>query len=167
MTLATKHRTILRILRILLLAAIAVSAALLWNRTGGAKFTIPKADQSLYPRFPGGSMVVVDELEPDAPLKRGLDVVYAMEKEGTHYARFGRIQGLPGDEIGAADGRLTVNGEPVGPIPIPGQAMGTVPEGKVLVLATNPAETRYPDSRVLGFIPRDRVHAVIRYRIGG
>ena len=95
------------------------------------------------------------------------DVVYAMEKEGTTYARFGRIRGLPGDEVGAREGRLTVNGEPIGPIPIPGEPMGTVPPGKVLILATNPAETRYPDSRVLGFIPRANLRAVIRYRIGG
>lgn len=162
-----KQKLILRILRVLLLTAIVVSAALLWNRTGGAKFTIPQADESLFPRFPGGSTVVVEELKPDAPLERDWDVVYAMEKDGTDYARFGRIRGLPGDEIGERDGKLTVNGEPVGPIPIPGQAMGTVPPGKVLILAINPAETRYPDSRELGFIARERLKAVIRYRIGG
>lgn len=162
-----KQKKIYRVLRVALLAAIVVSAALLWNQTGGARFTIPRADGSLYPRFPGGSTVVVEELEPDAPLERDWDVVYAMKKDGTDYARFGRVRGLPGDEIGALDGKLTVNGELIGPIPIPGKAMGTVPPGQVLILAINPAETRYPDSRELGFIPRDRVRAVIRYRIGG
>jgi hypothetical protein len=44
--------------------------------------------------------------------------------------------------------------------------MGTVPPGKVLILATNPAETRYPDSRVLGFIPRENLQAIIRFRFG-
>ncbi|MHC4973563.1 MAG: S26 family signal peptidase [Planctomycetota bacterium] len=152
-------------LRILLLAGIVVTLGLFLR--GSEKFTIPQADESLYPRFPGGSTVVVEELDADEPLQRGIDVVYAMEKDGTDYARFGRIRGLPGDEIGAQDGRLTVNGEPIGPIPMPGSPMGTVPEGKVFILAINPAETRYPDSRELGFIPRERLRAVIRYRIGG
>ena len=161
------QKKILRGLRVLLLGAVAVSAALLWNRTGGSKFTIPEGDESLYPKYAGGSKVVVEKLEADAPLERGWDVVYAMEKDGTNYARFGRIRGLPGDEVGAHEGRLTVNGEPIGPIPIPGEPMGAVPPGKVLILATNPAETRYPDSRVLGFIPRANLRAVIRYRLGG
>ena len=158
---------ILRVLRVLLLAGVAVSAALLWNRTGGSRFTVPEGDESLYPRYPGGSTVVVEELEADAALERGMDVVYAMDKDGTTYARFGRIRGLPGDDVGAREGRLTVNGEPIGPIPVPGEPMGTVPPGKVLILAVNPAERRYPDSRILGFIPRERLRAVIRYRLGG
>jgi hypothetical protein len=162
-----KQKTILRVARVALLAAIAVAAGLFWRSTGGAKFTIPEGDESLYPRYPGGSTVVVEELEADTPLERGVDVVYAMDKDGTTYARFGRIRGLPGDDVAEKDGRLTVNGEPVGPIPIPGKPMGVVPPGKVLILATNPAETRYPDSRVLGFIPRERLRAIIRYRIGG
>ena len=162
-----RQRKILRVLRVLLLAGIAVTAALLWNRTGGSKFTIPKGDESLYPRFPGGSTVVVEELPADAPLQRGTDVVYAMDREGTTYARFGRIRALPGDEVGTHEGRMTVNGVPIGPIPLPGEPMGRVPPGHVLILAVNPAETRYPDSRVLGFIPRDRLRAIIRYRIGG
>jgi hypothetical protein len=162
-----RQKNILRVLRVLLLAGIAVAAAMFWNRTGGSKFTIPKGDESLYPRYPGGSTVVVEELPDDAPLQRGTDVVYAMDKDGTTYARFGRIRGLPGDEVGAREGRLTVNGEPVGPIPVPGEPMGTVPPGTVLILVVNPAELRYPDSRVLGFIPRDRLRAIIRYRFGG
>lgn len=161
------QKTIARVLRVLLLAGIAITAALLWNRTGGSKFTIPRGDESLYPRYPGGSTVVVEELPADAPLQRGTDVVYEMEKDGTTYARFGRVRGLPGDEVGAREGRMTINGEPIGPIPLPGEPMGKVPPGHVLILAVNPAETRYPDSRTLGFIPRNHLRAVIRYKLGG
>jgi hypothetical protein len=152
-----KQRVIYRVLRVLLLGGIVVTIGLFMR--GCEKFTIPAKDDSLL-NYPGGTTIWATELEPDAALARGMYVVYMMEKDGTAYARFGRIEGLPGDVVGAQDGRLTVNGKPVGPIP--GEAMGTVPPGKVLILATNPAERDYPDSRVLGFIPRERV----LYRFG-
>jgi len=159
-----KQKTILRVVRFVLLAGVVLSVAFFFR--GNQKFGIPEADQSLYPRFPGGTTVVVEEIDADAPLERGADVVYAMEKEGVDYARFGRVRALPGDVVGAKDGKLTVNGELIGPIAMPGDAMGEVPPGKLLILATNPAETRYPDSRSLGFIARDRVQALILYRLG-
>jgi hypothetical protein len=159
-----RQRRVARVLRFALAAGIAVAAGLLVRSC--ERFAIPQEDESLYPRYPGGTTVVVAELEADAPVERGMNVVYAMEREGAIYARFGRIQGLPGDVVGARDGKLTVNDELVGPIPIPGEPMGTVPPGKVLILATNPAETRYPDSRVLGFIPRESLQAIIRFRFG-
>jgi signal peptidase I len=148
-----------RATRFLILLGIVVAVAMFLRRHDRMK--IPAADQSMDPTYPGGTTVLVDDLAPDAPLDRGTDVVYTVEHDGTTYARYGRVQGLPGDEVGARDGRLTVNGEPVGPAPIPGEPMGRVPEGKVLILAINPAETRYKDSRSLSFIPRGTVIARI------
>ncbi|MHC4550367.1 MAG: S26 family signal peptidase [Planctomycetota bacterium] len=160
-----RQKTVLRVARLALLLGIVLAVAFFVR--GNPRLTIPEHDQSMDPRFPGGSTVVVEELEADAPVPRGADVVYAMEKDGVTYARFGRVQGLAGDVIGARDGRLTVNGERVGPLSIPGAALGEVPPGKVFILALNPLEKTYPDSRVLGFIPREDLRAIIRYRIGG
>jgi Signal peptidase, peptidase S26 len=153
------HATVLRAVRFAILLGAVVVAAMFfrtWDRR-----TIPRTDQSMDPTYPGGTRVMTRELAPGAPLDRGTDVVYRWEKAGTTYERFGRVQAIPGDDVGAKDGRLTVNGEPIGPIPVPGEPMGRVPEGTVLILAINPAETRYPDSRKLGFIPRAHVERVI------
>jgi signal peptidase I len=154
-----RHATVLRVVRFALLLGAVVVAALFfrtWDRR-----TIPATDQSMDPTYPGGTRVMTRALAPEAPLDRGTDVVYRWRKDGTTYERFGRVQAIPGDEVGAKDGRLTVNGEPVGPIPIPGEPKGRVPEGTVFILAINPAETRYPDSRTIGFIPRADVLRVI------
>jgi hypothetical protein len=93
-----------------------------------------------------------------------------MEWEGQLTARYGRIRALPGDRIAAdAAGMLMVNGEKIGPINIRGKPMGLVPAGTVFILAVNPQETLYPDSRKLGFIRRKDVRARIlaRWGIGG
>jgi len=165
----TRHATILRVVRFAILLGAVVMAALFfrsWDRR-----TIPEQDQSMDPTYPGGSRVMVEKLAPGAPLPRGTDVVYTMERDGKTYERFGRVQAVPGDEVGSLDGHLTVNGAPIGPISIPGEAIGKesllggavarVPDGAVLILAINPLETRYPDSRELGFIPRAHVVDVI------
>ncbi len=151
---------VLRATRFLILLGAVVAAAVFFRSC--EKFTIPVQDQSMDPTYPGGTTVLVEDLAEDAPLVRGADVVYTMEHGGTTYARYGRVQALPGDDVGAREGRLTVNGAPVGPAPIPGKEMGRVPVGTVLILAINPAETRYMDSRALGFIPRARVRKLIR-----
>jgi len=130
------------------------------------RIEIPAADQSMDPTYPGGSTVLVEKIDADAPLARGTDVVYTWEADGKTYARFGRVRALPGDVVGAREGLLTVNGEPVGPLPIPGEPMGEVPEGHVLILAVNPAETRYKDSRELDFIPRERIVGILKARVG-
>ncbi len=151
---------VLRVMRFVIMLGVVVLAVLFIR--GCDRLRIPAQDQSMDPTYPGGTTVFVENLSEKDPLARGADVVYTVEHDGTTYARFGRVQGLPGDDVGERDGRLTVNGAPVGPMPIPGKAMGTVPEGAVLILAINPAETRYKDSRELGFIPRSRVIAAVR-----
>ena len=106
-------------------------------------------------------------IDADDDLERGTDVVYAMEYEGAMRARFGRVRALPGDEVGFdSEGRITVNGEAVGPIAVRGTVGGRVPEGKVFILVVNPQETTYPDSRELGFIDREDVRAVIVASLG-
>jgi signal peptidase I len=157
-----RTQRVLRIARLVLLLGVAIALATLWRSCD--RMRIPDADQSMHPTYPGGSVLVVEDLAPDAPLERGTDVVYAVEIDGQTYARFGRVRGLPGDVVGVKDSRLTVNGEPAGAIP--GEPMGEVPEGTVLILAINPLEIRYPDSRKLGFIPRKQVVAVIRTKLG-
>ena len=156
----TRSETVLRGARFTILLGAVVVAVVFFRSC--EKYTIPVQDQSMDPTYPGGTTVYVENLSGDDPLARGADVVYTMERDGTTYARYGRVRGLPGDEIGERDGRLTVNGELIGPAAIPGKAMGRVPEGHVLILAINPMEKRYEDSRALGFIPRPRVVAVIR-----
>jgi len=141
-------------------AGIAVLVGL--SVRGCERFTIPAGDQSLAPSHPGGSRVVCRRIDADYPLERDTDVVYEMQFEGLRRARFGRVRGLPGDELGTnQEGRITVNGEPIGPIAVRGPAMGRVPEGKVFILVVNPQETTYPDSRDLGFIDRGDVRALI------
>jgi len=156
----TGPETVLRGARFLILLGAVVAAAVFFRSC--ERFTIPAQDQSMDPTYPGGSTVYAERLSGKDPLARGADVVYTMESGGNTYVRYGRVRALPGDEVGERDGRITVNGELVGPAPIPGKAMGRVPEGTVLILAINPLETRYGDSRALGFIPRSRVIAVIR-----
>jgi hypothetical protein len=155
-----RQATVLRVVRLLLLLGAVITVATILR--GCERLTIPEQDRSMDPTYPGGTTVYVEVLSPEAPLDRGMDVVYEQEVDGTRYARFGRVQGVPGDDVGERDGRLTVNGEPVGPAPMPGKAMGRVPEGALLILAINPAETRYQDSRALSFIPRARVRGRIK-----
>jgi len=159
-----RRRQILRAVRLVLLLAAGLLVALFLR--GHPKFTIPGQDTSLEPTWPAGATVLVRRIDGDDALARGDDVVYEMEKDGKRYARFGRVRALPGDVVGVARGGvLTVNGEPVGPLPLAGPAAGEVPPGHVYVLAVNPLTEGYPDSRRLGFIPRDRVAGVILSRV--
>jgi len=149
----------------LMFGALAVIGGLFLRRC--EQFSIPAQDQSLAPTHPGGSRIVCRSIDADDDLERGTDVVYAMEYEGQKRARFGRVRALPGDEVGVDDeGRITVNGETVGPIAVRGKVQGRVPEGKVFILVVNPQETNYPDSRQLGFIAREDVRAVILASLG-
>jgi len=157
------NKKILRAVRFALIAVMVVMLALFLR--GHQKMTIPEGDQSLSPTYPGGSLLYVQPVEDDDPLEREMDVVYVQHKEGVDYARYGRIRGLAGDEIGAESGRVTVNGELVGPIRIPGKPAGVVPDGHLYILAVNPGELRYPDSRVLGFVARSDIEAIILSRI--
>ena len=152
-----------RAVRFGIVLAVALLAA--WVVRSYEIYRIPpvdggRADQSMSPLYKGGSRVVCEILDPDDPLERGMDVVYAMEWDGQQRARFGRVRALPGDVVGVdAKGLLSVNGEPIGPINIRGEPAGVVPDGKVYVLAINPQETLFPDSRKLGFIDRKDVRA--------
>jgi hypothetical protein len=135
--------------------------------------TLDPKDSSMDPPFPAESTLLVERLDADAPLERGTYVLYRVR--GQPFDRVGAVRGLPGDEVGSRDGLLTVNGEWVGPLRIPGEAMGTVPPDRVFILVTNPmaanprasdpSRTRYLDSRELGFIPREDVKAVLRTRL--
>ena len=159
------QRAVLRVARIVLFGGALVAVWFFWS--GRETLTIPADDGSMAPTFPGGSRVVVEYLDGEAELERGMDVVYLSRDGDVLRARFGRIRALPGDEVGAADGLLTVNGEPIRPMKLPGEAMGPVPPGHVCILALNPLEGRYPDSRRLGFIPRADVKARIRAVVRG
>jgi len=160
-----KQRTILRAARVAILLGVVLTLALFFRRH--STLTIPAADTSMEPTFPAGSKVLLDKLDEDDPIERGMDVVYSMRRGETDYARYGRVQGLPGDVVGAQGGYLTVNGVPVGPPRIPGKALGRIPPGEYLILAINPGEGVYHDSRKEGFIPRERIRARIRASIGG
>ncbi len=155
----------LRPARFVLLFAVAVAAALLVRTY--SRFTLPEGDLSLSPWCLGGSTVWTVRRDAQDPIDRDSRVVYEMEQQGQIYARFGVVRGVPGDLIGSSDGLLTVNGRPVGPLPIRGEAMGAVPPGHYLILANSPEEKRYPDSRHLGFIPEARIRGIIRFVIRG
>lgn len=157
------QKSILRIARFVVLGGALAAVWFFWRSR--ETLTIPDNDESMAPTYPAGSTVVVQYVDDDEPLARGEDVVYLTREDDVVRARFGRVQGLPGDVVGAEDGLLTLNGEPLKPIKMPGEAMGTVPDGHVLVLAINPFERRYPDSRRLGFLPRADVKARIRARV--
>jgi hypothetical protein len=149
-----------RLLRVALLLAIAFPLASALRST--ERYAIPPRDHSLYPHHPGGAIVLADPLDPHDPVPRGADVVYAQRHDGVAYARFGRVYGLPGDRVEAVGGVLHVNGASTH---LPGATMGEVPAGFVLVLAPNPTESDYPDSRRLGFVPRADLRALIRSSI--
>jgi len=153
-------RSLVRVLRYALLGGSIVAVALFLRRT--PRYRIPDADQSLAPRFPGGTVVVGEPLDEDDPVPRGSDVVYEEKRDGVAYARFGRVFAIPGDRVDATGGEIRVNGVATG---LRGAITGEVPEGAVLVLAPNPGETRYPDSRAEGFVARARLRAIIRSSI--
>ncbi len=154
-----RRKKILRVVRLVLLLAAGVLVAFFMRRH--PRFTIPENDASLEPSFSGGTTLIVRRVDEDDEIARGDNIVYEMEQDGTRYARFGRVQALPGDIVDARDGHIIVNGEPIEPLPMPGAAAGPVPPKHVYVLATNPVERNYKDSRELGFIARDKVRAVI------
>ena len=149
-------RRLRRPLRLVLLAVLAVMVGL-FLRGQPETFRMHLEDKSMEPAYPRGSKLRVRVIDAEAELHRGVDVLYAVEGK----AHFGRVRGLAGDRVGSRDGFLTVNGDPIEPREIPGEALGEVPEGAVLILALNPFETRFPDSRMLGFIPRGDVRAII------
>ena len=163
-----KPRQLRRLIRIVIFGALLLFVAA--NVLPYSFYTIPEQDHSLLPSYPGGTRLLVREVDEEQALERGLDVVYAMEREGVVYARFGRLFGLPGDTIDARDGLLHVNGESTS---LRGPPAGEVPPGTVYILAPNPfwdgaregkpdkIESLYIDSRTLGFIQRDAVRAII------
>ena len=156
-------RKLQRGIRLLVFGAVAVLAGLFLRRS--ERYEIPVGDPSLAPYYPGGTIVMVDELDGDDTLETGWDVVYAMEREGQLYARFGRVRALPGDAVGEREGELTVNGQGLKPRIRVDRVMGKVPAGTVLILPVIDQVSNYPDSRELGFIPRAHVHARIVARV--
>ena len=156
-------RRIVRPLRFVLMAAIVIMIGLfVRERMRHEALTVPDHNQSMFPKYPAGTRVSAENIDDDYPLEIGMDLLY--EVDGTGY--LGRLQGMGGDDVGIDDeGRITVNGERVGPIPIPGAPLGKVPEGKLFLLVLNPAPDVPPDSRTFGFIPREDVLAIIRHRI--
>ncbi|MHC4847318.1 MAG: S26 family signal peptidase [Planctomycetota bacterium] len=160
-----RQKSIQRSVRFAVLLGVVLMLGFVFRKC--ERFKIPDPDQSMSPVYPGGSRVVCEVIDEDDALERGMDVVYAMEWQGQLTARYGRIRALPGDRIAAdAAGMLLVNGEKIGPINIRGKPMGLVPADTVFILAVNPQETLYPDSRKLGFIQRKDVRARILARWG-
>jgi signal peptidase I len=153
----------IRAARLLLVAGVLVTLWLFLR--GRGTVTIPEDDSSMEPTFPAGSTLMAESLDAGAPVERGTHVLFRARYEGKEYERIGTVRGLPGDEVGARDGLLTVNGEWVGPLKLPGEAMGVVPPGHLLILASNPMARRYLDSRNLGFVPRADVKAVVQARV--
>jgi len=163
-----KPQRLSRLIRFVVFGTLLLFVA--WSLLPYSFYMIPEQDQSLLPAYRGGTRLLVHAVDEDEALERGRDVVYAMEREGVVYARFGRIFGLPGDTIDVRDGLLYVNGESTG---LRGPAPGEVPPGTVYILAPNPfwdgerggrpdkIESLYVDSRKLGFIRRDAVRAII------
>jgi signal peptidase I len=119
-------------------------------------------------------------LEPgDRVLARGIAgedaswgevVVFQMAAPGqvVEVERVSRVLAVEGDRIATADGRLVVNGKQVVE---PYLAEGTrtedltpttVPDGHVFVLSDNRANAQ--DSRVLGPIPQEAIHARVAIR---
>ena len=154
-----KAHTIRRWVRLAVLSGCVLMVALFLREH--ESYTIPDEDQSLAPDYPGGSRLHVQAIDGDESLEIGLEVVYEQEKDGTAYARFGQIAGLPGDVIESREGVLHVNGEAT---LLRGEAPGQVPAKMVYILVANPFEKRYPDSRELGFIAREAVRAIIKAR---
>jgi signal peptidase I len=159
-----QRRKVLRFVRLGLVGAALVMVALFVRDR--ETITIPANDYSLWPTHGPGTKLVLKRIEPDEELARGVDVVYLVRPDGKERAQFGRVRGLPGDVIGAKDGYLTVNGKLINrPSRVPGEALGEVPPGKVCVLAVGARRDVAPDSRALGFLPREDIKAIIRYRI--
>ncbi len=163
-----KPRQLRRLIRFVIFGALVLFVA--WSLLPYSFYTIPEHDHSLLPAYLGGTRLFVRAVGEEDALERGRDVVYAMDREGVAYARFGRLFGLPGDTIDARDGLLYVNGESTG---LRGPPAGEVPPGTVYILAPNPfwdgerggrpdeIESLYVDSRKLGFIRRDAVRAIV------
>jgi signal peptidase I len=148
-------RNLLRPVRFVIFAAVAITVALFMR---GRPEAFPIGDESMVPLYYPGDKLAIRVIDTDDELKVGDDVLFAV---GAH-AYFGRVRALPGDTVGARGGVLTVNDEPVGPVAVPGDALGPVPAGSVCVLSPNPAVTK--DSRTFGFLPREQVRGIILHK---
>lgn len=147
-------RKLVRPLRFVLFAVVAVLAGLFLR--GRAEY-LEINDRSMYPRYQPGDRLAIRAIDEDDPVARGDWVLFAIETTG--YCAV--VRGLPGDIVGATDGRVTVNGKPVlvHGRPFPGNAAGAVPDGHYYVLCLNPDVQR--DSRRFGFIARGQVKGII------
>jgi signal peptidase I len=149
-------RKLVRPIRFVIFAGVAVTVALFLR---GRPEAFPIGDDSMVPLYYPKDRLAIRVIDPDDELQRGDDVLFAIDK----HAYFGRVRALPGDTVGARDGMLTVNDAPVGPVPVPGDALGPVPAGHVCVLCLNPAVGN--DSRRFGFLRREQVRGIILYKI--
>lgn len=108
------------------------------------------------------------------PAKRGEIVLcHCRDEAGNAGAILGRLAGLPGEQVRMDNGTLKVNGAPVSEPPSLAEAeikpldgaakyaqsnakqYSHVPEGHYFVIVDDPEES--PDSRLLGWIPREDV----------
>lgn len=121
---------------------------------------------------------------PPSDLRPGDLIVFRFEDEDEVFHVLRRLAALPGDTVGMDSGRVLLNGEPQSwPFRILRPAAsrselaieGTlydwgpwvVPTDSVVVLADTRDMLGWPDSRFIGFVPRDDILARATRRLNG
>ncbi len=110
--------------------------------------------------------VFVMTRQAPAALERGEFYAFDSRGAGPHFADGTRMMkllaGLPGDRLRVAEGRVSINGEPWGELPLADQAPApierdeVIPAGHYVFLGTSP--TSY-DSRYWGYVQADQIRA--------
>ena len=118
---------------------------------------VPAEFDGMSPSYPaGGGKMMVDHYFTHARKLSRMDILlYRGQLAGETHQLIGRLRAMPGDELGRKGAQLTIGGQETA-FPAAQLPNGKIPPGYFLLLNEN-ENSRLPDGRVLGLIPRDQI----------
>jgi signal peptidase I len=168
---APRARALRVALRLALLAAVL---GLAWATSFGTRWPsiYYMTGPSMEPAVRAGEYFWV--VSPPGRLRRGDLVIFRYEDEDGVFHVLRRLAGLPADTVSMEEGRVAINGRasgwpyrilaprarhsPLALVPdLYSWGPWVVPPDSVLLLSDTRDVVGWPDSRFLGFIPRDRI----------